>query len=220
MAVVWPSKNNFANGDVLTASNMNNIADTLNVFNPTSATSGQVWQADGAGSGSYQTGNFPSFTQLASVSLSNVSTGTTSTLNFSGYRLAYISYFAADGAGDNSGIQMRFNGDTGSTYTYAIAWDSSQQGAEDTTFIRLSANYYSSVSGGIWIDVRQGEGMFRTCSFWAYTTRRTLADDRPWSTFGTGAHESTANLTTITLFKPSGTWATNTNNKFIVYGVK
>lgn len=53
MAVVWPSKNNFANGDVLTASNMNNIADTLNVFNPTSATNGQVWTANGSGSGSY-----------------------------------------------------------------------------------------------------------------------------------------------------------------------
>lgn len=54
MAVVWPSKNNFANGDVLTAANMNNIADTLNVFNPTSATAGQVWTANGSGSGSFQ----------------------------------------------------------------------------------------------------------------------------------------------------------------------
>ena len=51
MAVVWPSKNNFANGDVLTASNMNNIADTLNVFNPTSATNGQIWVANVQGQG-------------------------------------------------------------------------------------------------------------------------------------------------------------------------
>ena len=68
MAVVWPSKNNFANGDVLTAANMNNIADTLNVFNPTSATNGQVWKADGAGSGAY--GAIPSsFAQIAAGSM-------------------------------------------------------------------------------------------------------------------------------------------------------
>ena len=53
MAVVWPSKNNFADGDVLTATNMNNIADTLNVFDPTSATNGQVWTANGSGGGSF-----------------------------------------------------------------------------------------------------------------------------------------------------------------------
>lgn len=69
MAVVWPSKNNFANGDVLTASNMNNIADTLNVFNPTSATNGQVWVANGSGSGAYGT-PAGSFTSLSSGSLS------------------------------------------------------------------------------------------------------------------------------------------------------
>lgn len=59
MAVVWPSKNNFVNGDVLTAANMNNIADTLNVFNPTSATNGQVWTANGTGGGSFQSPGGP-----------------------------------------------------------------------------------------------------------------------------------------------------------------
>ena len=77
MAVVWPSKNNFANGDVLTAANMNNIGDTLNVFNPTSATNGQIWVANGSGSGSYQTVSSASMTSLATGTCS----GTTITLS-------------------------------------------------------------------------------------------------------------------------------------------
>lgn len=72
MAVVWPSKNNFANGDVLTAANMNNIADTLNVFNPTSATAGQIWTANGSGSGSFQAPAVPaSYTLITSGSVTN-----------------------------------------------------------------------------------------------------------------------------------------------------
>lgn len=69
MAVVWPSKNNFANGDVLTAANMNNIADTLNVFDPTSATSGQVPVANGSGSVAW--GSAGSITQIATASITS-----------------------------------------------------------------------------------------------------------------------------------------------------
>jgi len=72
MAVVWPSKNNFADGDVLSAANMNNIADTLNVFNPTSATNGQIWTANGSGSGSFQNPAVPaSYTLITSGSVTN-----------------------------------------------------------------------------------------------------------------------------------------------------
>ena len=73
MAVVWPSKNNFANGDVLTATNMNNIADTLNVFNPTSATNGQVPIANGSGGVAYGTPVSGSYTQLTTGALSGSS---------------------------------------------------------------------------------------------------------------------------------------------------
>ena len=219
MAVVWPSKNNFANGDVLTATNMNNIGDTLNVFDPTSATNGQLWVADGAGSGSYQTVSAASFTELATVSLSNVSTGSATGLDLSPYRLVYISYKTEDAA-DNGGLTLRFNSTATSTYTYAIAYDTSQQGGEDTTGIRIAANFYSTVQGGVWVDVRTG-GTFRTCSFWAYTNRRTNADDRPWATFGSGGWESTNAITAFTIVKVSGgNFTSNANNQFLVYGVK
>ena len=51
--MTWPTKDDFVDGDVLTAAQVNNIANNLNEFDPTSATSGEVWVADGAGSGAY-----------------------------------------------------------------------------------------------------------------------------------------------------------------------
>jgi hypothetical protein len=81
MAVVWPSKNNFANGDVLTAANMNDIADTLNVFNPTSATNGQVWQANGTGGGAYGSIAAGGMTLLSTTSLVGQNSVTISSIN-------------------------------------------------------------------------------------------------------------------------------------------
>jgi hypothetical protein len=51
--MTWPTKDDFIDGDILTAAQVNNIADNLNLFDPTSATAGQVPVADGAGSISY-----------------------------------------------------------------------------------------------------------------------------------------------------------------------
>lgn len=90
MAVTWPSKADFANGDVLTATNMNNIGDTLNVFNPTSATNGQVWTANGSGSGSYTTLSSGAFTLLDSSSLATLTTKTVSGIAGT-YRALYFS---------------------------------------------------------------------------------------------------------------------------------
>ena len=94
MAVVWPSKNNFANGDVLTATNMNNIGDTLNVFDPTSATSGQVWTANGSGSGSYSTPTSGGMTLLTSGSLAGINGVTLSTISGS-YQHLQLNIFEA-----------------------------------------------------------------------------------------------------------------------------
>ena len=53
--MTWPTKDDFVNGDVLTAAQVNNIADNLNLFDPTSATNGQVPVANGAGSVAWAT---------------------------------------------------------------------------------------------------------------------------------------------------------------------
>lgn len=126
MAVVWPSKNNFANGDVLTATNMNNIGDTLNVFNPTSATNGQVWIANGAGSGSFQTPTSSAFTSLDSGTLSGT-LKSSATISAVGYKWLYVQVSGITSSGGAFRPQMtstpssgtnqyiRYNELTGST---------------------------------------------------------------------------------------------------------
>jgi len=53
--MTWPTKTDFVDGDVLTAAQVNNIGTNLNLYNPTSATAGQVPVADGAGSVAFGT---------------------------------------------------------------------------------------------------------------------------------------------------------------------
>lgn len=135
MAVVWPSKNNFANGDVLTAANMNNIADTLNVFNPTSATNGQVWTANGSGSGSYAAINAGSFTVLASGNL-NTTSGVDLTSISSGYRNLHLYFFDAQSAG-TAAINARINNLSGSDYSNNIWANTSVANSTGRTSIEV-----------------------------------------------------------------------------------
>lgn len=44
MAITWPAKNNFATGDVLTATQMNNIGDDLNDLNTRVTAAGGFWK--------------------------------------------------------------------------------------------------------------------------------------------------------------------------------
>lgn len=108
MAVTWPSKNNFANGDVLTAANMNNIGDTLNVFDPTSATNGQVWTANGSGSGSYQTVS-GGMTLIQSISLTSGTRHTVSAIPGS-YQSLYCRLANCTITGGPTSVGIEING--------------------------------------------------------------------------------------------------------------
>ena len=78
--MTWPTKTDFVDGDVLTAAQVNNVGTNLNLYDPTSATLGQVPIADGAGSvafGAISAG----WTELGSQALSGLSTHTFSTIS-------------------------------------------------------------------------------------------------------------------------------------------
>jgi hypothetical protein len=77
--MAWPTKTDFVDGDVLTAAQVNNIGTNLNVFNPTSATNGQVWIANGSGGGAYGTAG-GGMTLITSGSLAGVNTVTLSSI--------------------------------------------------------------------------------------------------------------------------------------------
>ena len=148
MAVVWPSKNNFANGDVLTAANMNNIGDTLNVFNPTSATNGQIWVANGSGSGAYSTVVTGGMTSLASGSLP----AGTGTLTLSGISASYNSLrlILSAWSGTSTGeLQVRVNNISTSNYATLYWYGVSTANTQNVfagTYIPVG-NYATTAAG-------------------------------------------------------------------------
>jgi len=79
--MTWPTKTDFVDGDVLTATQVNNIGTNLNLFDPTSATLGQVPVADGAGSVAW--GAVAAGLSLITPTSINF-TGTSATINASG----------------------------------------------------------------------------------------------------------------------------------------
>jgi hypothetical protein len=79
--MTWPTKTDFVDGDVLTAAQVNNIGTNLNIFDPTSATVGQVWTADGAGSGSFATPSAKLIQTVRGTLTSNFTTSSASAVD-------------------------------------------------------------------------------------------------------------------------------------------
>lgn len=116
--MAWPTKTDFVDGDVLTAAQVNNIGTNLNIFNPTSATNGQIWVANGSGSGSFTTVASGSMTSIASGSLSGSSLDLTSIsgsykdlkLVVQGFRNTSTSTYG-----------LRINNNTAAEYSYVFS---------------------------------------------------------------------------------------------------
>ena len=162
MAVVWPSKNNFANGDVLTATNMNNIGDTLNVFNPTSATNGQVWIANGSGSGAYGSLSVSTFQSITT----SASTSATVTLNVTGNNYRMLTLYSEMTTTTNQIPNVNINGTTTASW-YRFS------GTEQGGFFNSSSGTplrYGGTSATTWRAVfnfyRMGPGTTSLWSVW------------------------------------------------------
>lgn len=217
MAVVWPSKNNFANGDVLTAANMNNIADTLNVFNPTSATNGQVWTANGSGSGSFATPVSGGWTLINSGTMSG-STITSST--FSGYNQIHIDLVNMNTSAA-AAVGIRVNGLSTSIYgNYTQAPTSITAVTNDVTTSTTSwltdalaatgAPYSKS------IDIYNANQTTGWKVGWCITKSKsaTVNQTNAWSM---GYMDTAAALTSVTLLVASGTFSAG---NYYIYGLK
>ena len=155
MAVVWPSKNNFANGDVLTAANMNNIADTLNVYNPTSATNGQVPIANGSGSVAFGTLSVNAYQVISSGTLSTA-TGTLTLSSIPGtYKdlILYVRNFYPATSGANARIQ--FNNNSGTVYwANGLYASGSIDGGSKTGQVNVQSSAASNTQEGhivVWV---------------------------------------------------------------------
>jgi hypothetical protein len=90
MAAGWPTKVTYANGDVYSASDVNDTNGTLNYINPTSATDGQVLTRNNASSGKVKWAN-TGLTYITGASFSAVNgfnlPNNTFTATFKNYRI-------------------------------------------------------------------------------------------------------------------------------------
>jgi hypothetical protein len=142
--MAWPTKTDFVDGDVLSASQVNNIGTNLNLFNPTSATSGQVPIADGLGSVAYGT---PSggITVISSGSLSGTALDLTSIP--STYKaLELILTNASFNSTNNWGLQL--NGQAGPTngYAYVRQFTTTNTAAQTGTSFQIDNTWDSAAS--------------------------------------------------------------------------
>jgi len=141
MAAGWPTKANYATGDVLSATNMNDLSGTVNLINPTakgdlyagsaantytklavgtnnqvltadsSTATGLKWATPAAGGGS--------MTLLSTTSLSGTSTTISSIAG--GYRNLYIYGSDIVTTSGTADLRLRWNGFTIGTYGTIIA---------------------------------------------------------------------------------------------------
>lgn len=114
--MAWPTKTDFVDGDVLTAAQVNNIGTNLNLYDPTSATNGQVPIANGSGSVAFGSLAINSMTVITSGTLSTA-TGTLTLSAIPGtYKdlVLYVRNFWPATSGANARIQ--FNNNSGTVY--------------------------------------------------------------------------------------------------------
>lgn len=124
--MAWPTKTDFVDGDVLSASQMNNIGTNLNLFNPTSATNGQVWVANGSGSGAYGTPTTTTWNLIAQANLP-AATAVNITSIPSTYRQLFV-VFRNITCGTTSSPRLRFNNVSTNVYMNARIFGGSPGG--------------------------------------------------------------------------------------------
>lgn len=137
MAAGFPTKSNFATGDVLTATQMNDLAGTVNLLSPTAKGSikagsaantvtdiavgadGTVLTADAASTGGvkWATASSGGMTLITEVALNNA-TGYSFTSIPSTYKQLYLIWSGIYHSTTGSSFVIRLNNDSGSNYDY------------------------------------------------------------------------------------------------------
>lgn len=152
--MTWPTKDDFVDGDVLTAAQVNNIADNLNLANPTGITDGYVLTADGAGSMGWEA-VVSGAVFLGEVNLASVSTASVSGLTTTGYKSLLFSIVGITNASSGAAYGLRFNGSTASSYGSVYQDTTTNYHSASATDIRLNqaggAGTYIYVAGVIYL---------------------------------------------------------------------
>lgn len=161
MAAGFPAKANYATGDVLTAANMNDLAGTVNLINPSAkgdlyagsaantytklsvGANNTVLTADSSTATGLKWGTISAggMTELATSTPSGVSSVSFSSIS-SSHKHLLITYSDVYGTVDGETLILRFNADSGTNYSwYLFTANAATTGAssnQGTTEIRMS----------------------------------------------------------------------------------
>jgi hypothetical protein len=168
MAAGWPTKVTYANGDVFSASDINDTNGTLNYIDPTSATDGQVLTRDNASAGKVKWAASSVATSLGFTAGKNrIING-----DFSINQRAFTSTTTSGAYGQDRFYNLNSNGTTtysAQTFTPGTA---PVTGYESTNFARIVSTGQTlssafSVFGQKIEDVRTFANQTVTFSFWA-----------------------------------------------------
>ena len=219
--MAWPTKTTFVDGDVLTAAQVNNIGVNLNLFNPTSATNGQVPIANGSGGVAYGT---PATTTWNLIAQANLPSATA--VNITGIPSSYRQLFVVFRnitCATSSTPRLRFNNVSTSVYstvrifsglpapavggTTALTTDIIIQGADNTSGVNLNGTLYVFLP-------HYSVSCYQTGQFtFAYNGPSAVQLSGGYFSFGTSTTDYTINE--INLYN----WASNlTGGTYELYG--
>jgi hypothetical protein len=216
MAITWPLKNNFTDGEVLTAANMNNIGDTVNVFNPTSAANGTVLTANGSGGVSYAAINAGALTLLSTASLNGQTTVTVSNISQAYEHLLIYIDDPSQTVVSGGGCQLYPNGTGASADIYATGWyNNSTTYTNDNGLVRLyqGATNEPLSSSICWIYKYSSTTMTKLMEWQYYSTQYTI---RNW--LFKGCYASNTAVTSLTFQRASVSGSLQGTAQ--IYGVK
>lgn len=188
MAAGWPTKANYATGDVLSATNMNDLSGTVNYIDPTSATDGQILTRDAASAGKVKwatasssgstnvagkngvlNSNFSVWQRGTSITCSSTAYGAD---RWQAYRTVAGATISRQATGDTTNLPniqycARVQRDLANTATTAIFMAQSFESVNSIPYVTKTVTYsfyaragsnYSSASNALTVIVSSGTG--------------------------------------------------------------
>lgn len=212
--MTWPTKTDFVDGDVLTASQVNNIGTNLNLADPTGITDGYVLTADGANGMGWEA-VVSGAVFLGEVDLQSVATASVSGLTTTGYKTLLFSITSITNGSSGGSVGLRFNGATGTSYGSTYTDNATNYHSASTNDIRLSqaagAGTYFFVSGIIYLTTPLAGPQV------TWTGRRTSSSVQ-YHFRGGGMYYSTLNVTSVDFYSTT-TNAAGADQRLKVWGL-
>lgn len=147
--MTWPTKDDFVDGDVLTAAQVNNIANNLNEADPTGITDGYVLTADGAGAMGWEAAG-GGYEILATASTTG--TGAFSLTGIPQTKTHLLIYWNQT-TGSSGTPTMRWNNSSASVYNY-VRMDqggSTVSGAGNQTLFNFNSGWPDNTNSYLYI---------------------------------------------------------------------